>query len=125
MTRLKFISIHTPDNKNDWFVLETSEGNYELRLGGIRSTSRQLTNKKVNLPFGSTSINKINTDDFSIYIELSNGYCIVHSDTFMDGNGNTSFEISFLSPDDFKTERQAWYDNEEELKEIKTGYTKK
>jgi hypothetical protein len=125
MTRPEIISIHKPDNQNDWFVLQTSEGNYELRLGGIRSTSRQLTNKKVSLPFDATSIKKIKTDDFSIYIELSNGYCIVHSDTFIDGNGNTTFEIRFLTPDEFKTEKQAWYGSDEELKEIKTGYNKK
>lgn len=33
------------------------------------------------------------TNNFAVYVELDNGYCMVHSYTFIDADGQTSFEI--------------------------------
>jgi hypothetical protein len=93
MTGDYLLAIHGPENEQDWFVLETDKGNYEFRLGGLRRTEIPTTDKTIELPFRNVRIIRAMTNQFAVYVELENGFCIVHSDTFIDANGNTSFEI--------------------------------
>jgi hypothetical protein len=87
------ISIQQPDYKADWFVLKTDKDTYEFRLGGLVKTSAASTGNKIKLPFDKAKILRALTDNFAVYIELSNGYCIVHSDTFINSDGLTNFEV--------------------------------
>jgi hypothetical protein len=87
------ISIQHPDNQSDWFILHTDKGSYDLKLGGIKKTNSISKGQLIKLPFEKAKITRTMTDDFSVYIELDNGYCIVHSDTFISGDGDISFEV--------------------------------
>jgi hypothetical protein len=87
------LSIQEPDNTTDWFVLNTNRSSYELRLGGLRITTVKSYGKAIDLNFGKAKILRAMTDDFAVYIELDNGNCLVHSDTFINADGQTSFQI--------------------------------
>jgi hypothetical protein len=87
------ISIQHPDKQADWFILHTDKGSYDLKLGGIKKTNSISKGQLIKLPFEKAKITRTLTNDFSVYIELDNDYCIVHSDTFIYGNGEISFEV--------------------------------
>jgi hypothetical protein len=87
------LSLQEPDNKTDWFILNTNISSYEFRLGGLKLTTIKSQGRLIDLKFDKPKIIRVMTDDFAVYIELDNGFCIVHSDTFIDSHGETSFEI--------------------------------
>ncbi|MEM6397291.1 MAG: hypothetical protein AAF741_13170 [Bacteroidota bacterium] len=114
----RFESLHAPNHKEDWFILTTSSGNYELRLGGVKPTTVSPTTEKIDFPFGACNIIDIKTDEFACFIELSNGYCIIHSDSVISGAGDISFRVYFWTPAEFEAERMEWYDSCEDLKSV-------
>ena len=87
------LSIQHPDNQADWFILHTDKDSYHLKLGGIKKTNSISKGDLIKLPFNKAKITRAMTDDFSVYIELDNGYCLVHSDTIINGDGIISFEV--------------------------------
>jgi hypothetical protein len=91
----ELISIQEPDENADWFIIHTEKQSYDIRLGGIKKSSSTSKAPLINLPFDKAKIIRAMTDEFAVYIELNNGYCIVHSDTFIDMDGTTEFEINF------------------------------
>ena len=86
-------SIQEPDNNTAWFILNTNQSSYEFRLGGLRETSAKSQGRCIELKFDNPQIIRAMTDEFIVYIELDNGFCIVHAETFIDANGETSFQI--------------------------------
>jgi hypothetical protein len=105
---------------NIWALLETDKATFELRLGGLNKTTENRANEfKLDLPVIDKRIRRVKTDDFSLYIELENGECLIHSDTWIDGDGNIDFEIRLVSKPDFDIERKEWYDTDTDLIEIK------
>lgn len=86
-------SILEPESKDDWFIVETNNGFYELRLGGINKVENCKSIQTVDLPFRDVQIRQVLSDDFAVIIELDNGQCIIHSDTYLYGDGLTAFEI--------------------------------
>ena len=99
MTGQIFISIRNPESENDWFIVETDKGFYELRLGGIKKVENCKSTRTVDLPFSDVQIKQVLSDDFAVIIELDNGQCIIHSDTYLDGDGLTAFEIRTVDKD--------------------------
>lgn len=95
------ISLQEPENKTDWFILNTNIATYEFRLGGLKLTTIKSQGRIIDLKFDKPKIMRVMTDDFAVYIELDNGFCIVHSDTFIDSHGETSFEIYIRNSDIF------------------------
>jgi hypothetical protein len=112
MTGEYLISIQEPDDKTDWFILKTDKDTYDFRLGGLVKTSAISTGNKVKLPFDKAKIVRALTDNFAVYIELDNGYCIVHSDTFINSDGKTDFEVYFYD--------NQWYINDGGLEGMTT-----
>ena len=105
---------------NNWVLLETDRATFELRLGGLNTTTENRAKEfKLDLPVIDKRIRKVKTDDFSLYIELENGECLILSDTWIDEDGNIDFEIRLVSKSDFYIERKEWYDTDTGLKEIK------
>jgi hypothetical protein len=100
----QLISIQEPDNNADWFILHTDSASYDLKLGGIMKTSSKSTGPFIKLPFDKAIITRALTDNFTIYIELENNYCIVHSDTFINADGLTSFEVYIHDKDLYKND---------------------
>ena len=96
MTGHIFKTIREPDSLEDWFVLETDKGYYELRLGGLNKVKNKTANKVLSLPFSNIRIARVLTDNFAVAIELDNAQYIVHSDTFITSDGETSFEIKVV-----------------------------
>ncbi len=99
MTGQLFRSIRDRENENDWFIVETDKGFYELRLGGINKIESCKSNRMLLLEFREVKIIRVLTDDFTVVIELANGQCIEHSDTFIYGDGLLTFEISVVGKD--------------------------
>jgi hypothetical protein len=99
MTGQNFKSIREPESKNDWFIVETDSGFYELRLGGIQRVDTCKSTRTLDLPFSNVQIKQVLTDDFAVIIELYNGQCIIHSDTYLHGDGLTAFEIRTVDKD--------------------------
>ena len=93
------ISIQEPNDKSDWFILHTDKASYDLRLGGVIKTSSKSAGPLVNLPFERAKIKRVLTDNYAVYVELDNNYCIVHSDTFINSDGLTSCVISIHDKD--------------------------
>ena len=93
MTGEYLLSIQEPDNTTGWFVLNTNRSSYEFRLGGLRITTVKSFGKTIDLNFDKAKILRVMTDDFAVYIELDNGKCLVHSDTFINADGQISFQI--------------------------------
>ncbi len=93
MTGQIFKSIREPESKDDWFIVETNSGFYELRLGGINKVENCKSTRTIDLSFSDVQIKRVLSDDFAVIIELANGQCIIHSDTYLYGDGLTAFEI--------------------------------
>jgi len=93
MTGQIFKSIRDRETADDWFVVETDKEFYELRLGGINKVENCKSTRTVDLPFRDVQIKQVLSDDFTVVIELDNGQCIVHSDTFLYRDGLIDFEI--------------------------------
>lgn len=93
MIGLIITSIQEPSKNNPWFILNTNEKSYELRLGGLKVNTSVSQGDFIDFKFNQPKIIRVLTDNFSIFIELDNGYCIVHSDTYINNEGETSFEI--------------------------------
>ncbi|WMI68226.1 hypothetical protein [Mangrovimonas sp. YM274] len=105
---------------DDWNLLETNKSTFEIRLGGLNSTTEKRSKDlSIDLPVIGKKIKTVKTDDHSIYFELENGECLIHSDTFIDADGNIDFEFRLVDKTDFDIERQEWYDSNNDLKEIK------
>lgn len=119
MQKHKYIAIYEPLDTQDWFILETDQSFFELRLGGLKKIEKPNTGNVIHLTIEPQDILGIKTDDFSVYIELENGCCIVHSDTFINHEGETSFEIRIWDKERFAKEKADWYDPDKELIEIK------
>jgi hypothetical protein len=100
-----FISIHEPEKDDTWFILQTDKGYYELRMGGIALTPKPSFAPTIEVPFKTAQISRILTDNFEVYIELDNGFCISHSDTWIDSNGQTSFAINFYDAQTYIADR--------------------
>jgi len=93
MTGQIFKSIRDLENKDDWFVVETDKGFYELRFGGISRVENCKSSRTLFLPFKDVQITRVLTDGFTVVIQFDNGQCIVHSNTYLYGDGQTAFEI--------------------------------
>lgn len=112
--------LYRSSKDDDWALLETDKSTFELRLGGLNSTTEKRSNEfAIDLPVIDKIIKTVKTDDFSLYFELENGECLIHSDTWVDGDGNIDFEIRLVGKTDFDKEREEWYDSDTDLKEIK------
>jgi len=95
----QLLSIQEPDENADWFIIHTDHGSYDLRLGGISKSSSVSKGPLIDLPFDTAKIVRAMTDNFAVFIELDNGNCIVHSDTFINGDGETAFAIYIHNTD--------------------------
>lgn len=112
--------LYRSSQKDNWALLETDRATFELRLGGLNSTNEKRSNEfEIELPVKDKKIRKVKTDDFALYFELENGECLIHSDTWVDGEGNTDFEVRLVGKAEFDIERMEWYDLDTDLKEIK------
>ena len=100
--------------------MKTNKLTVELRLGGVRPTSECRSSKfLINLPVVGKTITTVKTDNFALYIELTDGTCLIHSDTCIDADGTTSFELLLVDKTDFDEEKREWYDSDPDLKVIK------
>lgn len=105
---------------DNWALLVTDRATFELRLGGLNSTTEKRSSEfEIELPIIDKTIRNVKTDDFALYFELENGECLIHSDTWIDGEGRKDFEVRLISKSDFDIERKQWYDSDTDLKEIK------
>tara|TARA_Y100001934_G_C11863873_1_gene545461 strand:- start:62 stop:412 length:351 start_codon:yes stop_codon:yes gene_type:complete len=112
--------LYSSSKEDNWVLLETNRATFELRLGGLISTTEKRSNEfAFDLPVIDKTIKTVKTDDFALYFELENGECLIHSDSWVDGDGNTDFEVRLVSKSDFELEREEWYDSDTDLKEIK------
>lgn len=112
--------LYRSSTEDNWALLETDKATFELRLGGLNSTTERRSDEfAIDLPVIDKRIKAVKTDDFALYFELDNGECIIHSDTWVDGDGNTDFEVKLISKYDFDKERKEWYDADTDLIEIK------
>lgn len=112
--------LYRSSQKDNWALLETNRATFELRLGGLKSTTEKISTEfAIGLPVIDKAIKTVKTDDFSLYFELENGGCLIHSDTWVDSDGNTHFELKLISKPDFDLEREEWYDSDTGLREIK------
>lgn len=112
--------LYRSSQDDNWALLETDRATFELRLGGLNSTTEKRSNKfEIDLPVVDKTIRKVKTDDFALYFELENGECLIHSDTWINGEGRTDFEVRLVSKSDFDIERKQGYDSDTDLKEIK------
>jgi len=100
----QFISMQEPSKNDDWFVINTNSSSYELRLGGIRKIESKSFGKLLDLSFDNAKIEKVMTDDFTLYIELDNDLCIIHSDTCINNSGSTSFEVYVHNKDFYRND---------------------
>ena len=106
--------------EDNWILMETDTATFELRLGGLRATPEKRSDEfTIELPLNGKTIKLVKTDDFSLYFELENGECLIHSDTWIDEDGNVDFEVKLVSKTDFDKEREKWYGSDTDLKEIK------
>jgi hypothetical protein len=112
--------LYRSSQDDNWALLETDRATFELRLGGLNATTEKRANEfEIDLPVIDKTIRKVKTDDFTLYFELENGECLIHSNTWIDGEGNTDFEIRLVSKPEFDIEKKDWYDTDANLKEIK------
>ena len=112
--------LYRSSQSDNWALLETDRAIFELRLGGLNSTTEKRANEyEIDLPVLDKTIRKVKTDDFALYFELENGECLIHSNTWIDGEGNADFELRLVSKQEFEIERKDWYDTASDLKEIK------
>ncbi|MCH2200184.1 MAG: hypothetical protein MK081_15530 [Flavobacteriales bacterium] len=112
--------LYRSSTEDNWALLETDKATFELRLGGLNSTTERRSDEfAIDLPVIDKRIKAVKTDDFALYFELDNGECIIHSDTWVDGDGNSDFEVKLISKYDFDKERKEWYDADTDLIEIK------
>ena len=89
--------LYRSSNEEDWALLETDRATYELRLGGLNSTTEKRPDEfALDLPVVDKTIKTVKTDGFALYFELENGACLVHAETGVDGDGNTSFVIKLM-----------------------------
>ena len=111
--------IYRADETHDWAIIETDQNYYELRLGGIKKI--ELSDKPthaIDLPFHGEKIKRFLTDDFDVLIELQSGNWIQHSNSWIDGDGNTSFVIYFYTAEEFKKELSGWEVGLDDFKSI-------
>ncbi len=99
--------------REDWIVLQTNKELYQLRLGGV-SKAEQIEQSEydvANFPLIGKEIARAHTDDFLILIETVDGDGLKHSpDASIDGDGETSFGISYLSKDQFQEVKEEYED---------------
>ena len=111
--------IYHSDSSDNWILLKTDQSTFELRLGGINPTNEIRSEKYLmNLAIGYKPIKSIKTDDFAIYIELASGECVVHSQSFISGDGEIEFDVRLISKEEFESDRLEWYDEDMEMREI-------
>ena len=112
--------IYRSSHQDNWALLKTNCATFELRLGGLKPTTEIRSDEfTIDLPVIDKAIKTAKTDDFSVYFELENGECLIHSNTWIDGDGNTDFEVRLVSKTDFDKEKEEWYDSDTNLKELK------
>jgi|GEM_PF-4996520 len=102
MTGQIFKFIWDKETKDDWFVVETDKEFYELRLGGINKIENFKYTRTIDLPFKDVQIKRVLSDNFTVIIELGNGQCIIHSDTFLHEDGLIDFEIRTIDKEIIK-----------------------
>ena len=109
--------LYRSSQSDNWALLETDKAIYELRLGGLRRTvERRSDNYVVDLLIADREIIDVLTDNFSLYFELDNGQFLMHSDTWIDGEGNTNFEVKLISEHEFAIEKEDLFNSGVELK---------
>ncbi|MCX2745419.1 hypothetical protein OO013_16185 [Mangrovivirga sp. M17] len=116
----KIKGLYRSSDEKNWALLQTDCYTYELRLGGLKPTTEKRSEEfAINLPLTDKIIIKVKTDDFDLYFELENGECLIHSDSWIHGEGKIDFEVRLLSKSEFDKERKEWYDSSVEFKEVK------
>ena len=106
-------------DEDSWALLKTNHGTFELRVGGVKQTTEKPSAKNsIDLPVQGRTIKEAKTDDFHLYFELENGECLVHSDTWINGDGNIDFEVRLIGKSEFEIDKKEWYDTDSDLKEI-------
>ena len=119
LTGQKIEGIYYFENEDDWALLKTNMGFFELRLGGIKKTSEVRSDDLImDLPITGEIIKAAKTNDFSVYLELKSGGCIIHSDSIISGDGELSFGVDCLNEVEFKEAKDEWYNIEADLREI-------
>lgn len=112
-------AIYRSSKADNWPLLETDKETFELRLGGLCRTSEKRSNEfEIDIPVIDKQIRKVKTDDFALYIELENGECLIHSQSWIDADGNISFAVRLVSKTEFDIQRKEWYESDTDLKEI-------
>jgi hypothetical protein len=99
--------------RDDWIVLQTDKSLYQLKLGGVSKSERieRSEYQIANFPLIGKTIASAYTDDFIILIETADGDGLNHSpNASINGDGDTTFGISYLSKDQFQEVKQDYGD---------------
>ena len=99
----KVIAIYRSNSEDSWALLKTDKSIFELRLGGLKQTNEVRSEEyKMDFPVKNKTIKSVKTGDFAVYIELENGECIEHSDTWISGDGEIDFAVYLLTQREYE-----------------------
>ena len=116
----QLIAIYQPKFQDDWYQVVTDGGKYELRVGlFVGSEDERDPSLKMEIEGAGQKITQIKTNDFSLYIELENGSCILHVESYITASGDMYFEIQYWNEEQFALEKKDWYNNDPDIKDLK------
>ena len=111
--------IYGATKNQEWAMIQTNQGCYELRLGSVLPTEEERSQDQLlDFDVNGKTISALMTDDFALFFELEDGSCLVHTEMEEETDGSFNFQIFHLTPTQFEDAKKQWYGKDEELRSI-------
>lgn len=111
--------IYGATKSQEWAIIQTNVGNYELRLGSVLPTEEERPAEQLlDFDIKGKSITALMTDDFALFFELEDGTCLVHAETEEETDSSFNFQIFHLDAKQFDEAKADWYGKDEVLRSI-------
>ncbi|MFK7972693.1 MAG: hypothetical protein AB8F95_20145 [Bacteroidia bacterium] len=95
------VGVYDTDDTHDWFCIQTSQGMYELRLGGIKKATSCSLNQIESFDVKGLSVKTIWSDDFWVYVILSDDSVLIHGQGAINADGDIYFTLNHTSSESF------------------------